>query len=1354
MNRSICTFGVTFRFVHFFCLALLWLTGAVSAQDRVFYLAGEGERMFHASFLLSDETILVSGAAANMNWLPAGVPTQLISPVAANGSSIRQEGVDSGLTAFILRLNSDGTEILGAVTFPHGQVDEVRYIKATTAPTAAQTGDLFISGTRGSTGGTGGYYIAKLNGNFLNGLPTGLAHVFNLNTRGKNNEHGLRQPWDVMSDGRVVAAWGRPYEDAWGEIRFLPAEPGPDVADSIDLPETVMPGWRFHVARNAEGQSVRVFGTADQAPPGFTSEFSRFITKTQRTNESGLLRSYTWEDFHSWRRDENGYWRRGKYPLDVFWNSHWIFPETGGDGGAINNMWLGDAHGYTGYRISGTGGGDGAPYTPRVGAITVDRRTDRIYIGKEWASRLPNSNNPDFEPALIVLDSTGALQWWARLYREYNDNSDTPPQSIEGTVTEVLAPNQFRSDALIGADIDLSRITSGSDGFINGRRRIHWRQGTGNYIRPSNITDFDPATGTVTVTLTSNPEIPIQIGEEFMVDATILTKTHTSTPDQYIDAIAIDYSTPVTAQGLNAILYVAARAHGNNVSNFWNGNQIAANPGGSGFLNGFTGTVGDIQQSWLGKYRDEGDRSTILGATYVAEYAHVGDFGSGNNLGGTDRSNPNYDFWPNQNAGWPDRNTTGIGARMHVDDQGRLVMFGVGRTVQTTAGAYQRNIRPFISGARMSEVHSASQFTAENMIGANLFLENCRVRWNNQTRTVIAFDNETGAFTLAEPFDSVPPLNAQFSVDEGVGNWGNFVRVYSADLSQLDYSTLFSSAVNPVDGVGTGSNTRIFSTLPLAGGRILVTGFHNNANGNPIPTVNAPAWGADLPEADTHTAVLGILSLTGAPPPVILSQPQSAQRQVGGSVSFTVVAEGQIESGGALTYQWTFDGQVIEGATSATLSLSNLTLSDAGLYRVGVTQEGLTTWSEGAVLSVEGSIPVIHSWPTASALELGQALGVSTLSGGSASVGGEFVFENPGLIPPAGTNPQIVRFLPSNPDLYETVTSEIPVTVIPPATAGVYRINFTNAVTDSDLHTYGSETWRRVNLQGNSSGGQFLPRNHSALVLPDISGSSGAVTFSAQASYTSAHTGAMQAPGEDLFPASGHSGNARFGWFDAGNAEMRRVHSYESNNRSWTFTFAGFSPTDEVTFEFVQRRPDSNRSGTLRYLPADGPAEVRYENLNIGSDGNAVYHRVTLSGATSYAFQLGPNGGWTGLFNAVSVTVAGAEDGFERWWNDNQHHFPGKVRTDSVVRQGFEIRIRDIWIAGLNPANEDLFRITGWDEHGRPEFAPRHDGRVYTTYWTADLTADPVVWTELDAEAHMPEESQIFFRVDVRWSDE
>ena len=44
--------------------------------------------------------------------------------------------------------------------------------------------------------------------------------------------------------------------------------------------------------------------------------------------------------------------------------------------------------------------------------------------------------------------------------------------------------------------------------------------------------------------------------------------TMESVPDQYVDALAIDYS--------NNKLVVGARCHGNNIENFWEGNQIAS----------------------------------------------------------------------------------------------------------------------------------------------------------------------------------------------------------------------------------------------------------------------------------------------------------------------------------------------------------------------------------------------------------------------------------------------------------------------------------------------------------------------------------------------------------------------------------------------------------------------------------------------------------------------------------------------------------------------------------------------------------------------------------------------------------
>ncbi|MCC5847390.1 MAG: immunoglobulin domain-containing protein [Verrucomicrobia bacterium] len=920
------------------------------ASDRVFYVGESGETRFYGHLPLSDGTILVGGAANDLAWVPAGTAITEFSTTAANGSSIKQDGVSSGKTAFVLRLNEDASQILSVLRFPHNQVHNITFLKTDT-PTGETTGNLYISGQRGGTGGDGGYFIARLNNNFLGGAPTGMDYVWNINTRGRNTDHGVRQPWDVMSDGRIVAQTGRPYEANWGEIIVLPAEPGTQPANSLpSIPMTVMPGFRVHTISDG-ANSETFYGTEEDVPPGYNIVASRMMLKTQQTNASGLQRSFTPEDFHRWQRDENGYWRRGTYPLDAFWRNYWTFPE-GGD----NNMWGGDARGYTGYKLAGTGSTEGSPYTPRVGAITVDKRNDRIYIGLNWQSRLPATNNPDFEPALIVLDSDGYMQWWARLYQEYNDTSDEGPQNIPGDVDAVPDANRIQVDALVGESLNLNRKTSGSDGFINGYRRLYWMAGSANVNTFSRLSAFDPATGTLT--FVDDPANPVQPGDAFLIDGTEMTRTHTSTPDQYIDAIAIDYSTPLDGSGHNGIVYVGARAHGNNVVSFWKGHEIAANPGGNGFVNQFTGSFGNIHLSWLGKYRDEGDRSTILASTFVGEYVATSSFGDGNSLGGTDRTHPNHDFWPNQNGGWPDRNSTGIGGQMAVNELGQVVVYGNGRTVQTTANAYQRNIRPYISGT-VSAASSASEFTAENMIGANLILTNCRVRINvgsgNEIRQVVGFDNETGTLALAEPLSGAPNVGTSFRIDEGEGNWGNFVRVYSSDLSRLEYSTLLSSAINPVDGSGTNSNSAIFGAWPV-GDRILVSGYHENADGNAIPTANPPVWGNTAPIQETDTAFFAVLSINAEPPeetaPEILQHPVSQTVNEGENVEFSVVATGHPSP----EYQWFHEDEPLPGANESVLQLQQVTEANAGTYHVVVSNGiGTDAVSDGVLLTVTTS---------------------------------------------------------------------------------------------------------------------------------------------------------------------------------------------------------------------------------------------------------------------------------------------------------------------------------------------------------------------------------------------------------------
>jgi PKD repeat protein len=83
-------------------------------------------------------------------------------------------------------------------------------------------------------------------------------------------------------------------------------------------------------------------------------------------------------------------------------------------------------------------------------------------------------------------------------------------------------------------------------------------------------------------------------------------------------------------------------------------------------------------------------------------------------------------------------------------------------------------------------------------------------------------------------------------------------------------------------------------------------------------------------------------------PPAITTQPQDMTVCEAGAAAFQVVAAGA----GPLSYQWQKDGADIAGAVGPDLVISPAVLGDAAGYRVVVTNEGGSTTSEVAVLTV------------------------------------------------------------------------------------------------------------------------------------------------------------------------------------------------------------------------------------------------------------------------------------------------------------------------------------------------------------------------------------------------------------------
>lgn len=102
------------------------------------------------------------------------------------------------------------------------------------------------------------------------------------------------------------------------------------------------------------------------------------------------------------------------------------------------------------------------------------------------------------------------------------------------------------------------------------------------------------------------------------------------------------------------------------------------------------------------------------------------------------------------------------------------------------------------------------------------------------------------------------------------------------------------------------------------------------------------------------TSSLATVTLKVGGAPVILAHPQSQIVMVGSNVTFSVSATGI-----GLTYQWQRNGTNLVGATTASLTVSNVTLADSGAVFACVVSADCppTVTSSNAVLSVYGPFP-------------------------------------------------------------------------------------------------------------------------------------------------------------------------------------------------------------------------------------------------------------------------------------------------------------------------------------------------------------------------------------------------------------
>ena len=218
MYRLILTFIFTLQF----CIVV-----KAQLSNMVTYAGDSGKETFYDVVQISNGTFLVAGYADNLNWIENSVPQVSL------GTHGILNGLGSNRYGFILQLSEDLSTILQVVHFPQGAVENIRYIKLTSVP-GEETGDIFISGgTEDTKSNKGGYFIAKLNNNFVNGIPTDLEWAYPIWAEGYVKD---RHPWDVGSDGKVICVRGQSHAYDWSAAYRLDENGNRDV----------VAGWRNH----------------------------------------------------------------------------------------------------------------------------------------------------------------------------------------------------------------------------------------------------------------------------------------------------------------------------------------------------------------------------------------------------------------------------------------------------------------------------------------------------------------------------------------------------------------------------------------------------------------------------------------------------------------------------------------------------------------------------------------------------------------------------------------------------------------------------------------------------------------------------------------------------------------------------------------------------------------------------------------------------------------------------------------------------------------------------------------------------------------------------------------------------
>jgi len=306
--------------------------------------------------------------------------------------------------------------------------------------------------------------------------------------------------------------------------------------------------------------------------------------------------------------------------------------------------------------------------------------------------------------------------------------------------------------------------------------------------------------------------------------------------------------------------------------------------------------------------------------------------------------------------------------------------------------------------------------------------------------------NRPGVLGFTHTSTSSNNINTLTLVNRSGSTLTNLYVSYMGQVTQTNNERCPSWVVNSTDANGTTEVTELaYSTL---GG----TNATKTAQITGLSVLNGAtyslSWTSDrgLVQTNGSSRRIGIgfvqIATTAAAivsnAPVV-SSPATLSATVGVPVSYQITASESPTGFWAQSIPSGLTLNASNGVISGTLLSTNATASTMVVTAYNAAGVG----NQNVVLTVDVPVkttPTLTVAPSASAITVGQALSASTLTGGSASVAGDFAWTAPSTEPAVGTPSYEVTFTPTDTVNYNTFTTTVSVTVNPAGStfAGAY----------------------------------------------------------------------------------------------------------------------------------------------------------------------------------------------------------------------------------------------------------------------------------------------------------------------------